>query len=152
MSSFSPCTPKGIIDYMEQGCGFDFEGKHIVVIGRSEIVGKPLAKMLIEKNATVTVCHSKTKYLDNHTYHCDAIICAVGKRKFLNCYSIHIPVIDVGINFNDEGEIVGDCFNIEDRDVTPVPGGVGLLTRIALLENAVLAAKIGKMSPKDVLK
>lgn len=134
-SKFKPCTPKGIVDYLKR-TGIEIEGKHIVIIGRSEIVGKPLAKMLLEENATVTVCHSKTKNLWKHIDIADLIVTAVGKANFLNCYSIHVPVIDVGINFVD-GKICGDCFNIEGREVTPVPGGVGLLTRLALLENIV---------------
>ena len=91
--------------------------------------------MLTEENATVTLCHSHTKHLSNFCQTADIIICAVGKAKFLNCYSIHVPVVDVGINFDEDGRMVGDCFNTENRDVTPVPGGVGLLTRLALLEN-----------------
>lgn len=75
----------------------------MVIIGRSEIVGKPLAKMLTDMNCTVTLYHSHTKNLAHHIYHCDLIVCAVGKASFLNCYPIYIPVIDVGINFNAEG-------------------------------------------------
>lgn len=136
-SPYNPCTPKGIVKYLEY-CDFPIEGSHIVIIGRSEIVGKPLARMLIEKDATVTLCHSKTRDLDKFIDSADLIICAVGKAKFLNCYSIHVPVIDVGINFDENGKMVGDCFNTENRDVTPVPGGVGLLTRCALLDNIVI--------------
>ena len=142
MSKFAACTPKGIMDYLTFGCDFDFCGKHAVVIGRSDIVGKPIAKMLTEKNATVTLCHSKTKNISKFVNGADLIVCAVGKAKFLNCYAIHCPVIDVGINFDSEGKLVGDCFNTENRDVTPVPGGVGLLTRVALLENVVAAARM----------
>lgn len=140
-SEFVPCTPGGIIKYL-QYCDFDLEGKHVVIIGRSDIVGKPLAQLMTNENATVTLCHSKTKNLHWYLNHADLIITAVGKANFLNCYSIRVPVIDVGINFNEEGKLVGDAFNIEDRDVTPVPGGVGLLTRCALLENCVLASEI----------
>lgn len=134
MSKFKPCTPKGIIDYLDY-CRFGFEGANVLVIGRSDIVGKPLAKMLTDRNSTVTLAHSKTKNLWRHIEQADLIICAVGKAKFLNCYAIHVPVIDVGINFDENGKMVGDCFNTEYRKVTPVPGGVGLLTRVALLEN-----------------
>lgn len=140
MSAFKPCTPKGIIDYLDT-CRFPFEGSDVLVIGRSDIVGKPLAKMLIDKNSTVTLAHSKTTNLWKHIGQADLIICAVGKEKFLNCYSIHVPVVDVGINFDENGRLVGDCFNIEGREVTPVPGGVGLLTRLALLENVFNANK-----------
>lgn len=135
-SSYMPCTAKGIMRYLE-ACEFDLTGKHVVIIGRSEIVGKPLAKAMTDANATVTLCHSRTKNLDWYTQHADLIVCAVGKAKFLNCYPIYCPVIDVGINFDHEGKMVGDCFNTEGREVTPVPGGVGLLTRVGLLENAI---------------
>jgi methylenetetrahydrofolate dehydrogenase (NADP+)/methenyltetrahydrofolate cyclohydrolase len=101
-----------------------------------------MAQLLTDANATVTLCHSKTKNLSLHLSKADLIVCAVGKAKFLNCYSIHVPVIDVGINFNDEGKMCGDCFNTENRNVTPVPGGVGLLTRCALLENVVRAKEL----------
>ena len=139
-SMFSPCTPAGIIDYLSTGCGFNFEGKNITIFGRSDIVGKPLAKMLTDLDATVTLCHSKTREKWDHIDRADLIISAVGQAKFLNCYAIHIPVIDVGINFDENGKLVGDCFNTENRDVTPVPGGVGLLTRVALLDNVIAAA------------
>lgn len=138
-SPFNPATPSGIMNYLDF-CGFDLEGKEVMVIGRSDIVGKPLAKMMIDKNATVTLCHSYSK-LSNHLHSSDLIVSAVGKPKFLNCYSIHVPVIDVGINFVD-GKLVGDCFNTEGREVTPVPGGVGLLTRLALLENVMKAKEL----------
>lgn len=140
LSWFDPCTPKGIMDYLRDS-DFEVEGKSVVIIGRSDIVGKPLAKMMTDANATVTLCHSKTKNLWKHIDNADLIVCAVGKANFLNCYSIHVPVIDVGINFVD-GKLVGDCFNTENKEVTPVPGGVGLLTRLALLKNVVKAAKM----------
>ena len=141
MSWFSPCTPQGIIDYLN-ACGFVYEGANVVVIGRSDIVGKPMAEMLTKRDCTVTLCHSKTKNIWDFIGNADLIICAVGKAGFLNCYPIHVPVIDVGINFDENGKLVGDCINTENRDVTPVPGGVGLLTRVALLENTVLAAQM----------
>ena len=137
-SPFEPATPKGIFDYLD-ACGFEWEGSHVVMIGRSDIVGKPFARGATDRNATVTLCHSKTKNLHQHIYHCDLIVTAVGKAGFLNCYPIYVPVIDVGINFNEEGKMVGDCFNTEGRNVTPVPGGVGLLTRCALLDNVISA-------------
>lgn len=142
-SPFDPATPKGIMDYLKY-CGFDLCGKDVVIIGRSEIVGKPLARLMTAADATVTLCHSKSK-LEKHLENADLIVCAVGKKNFLNCYSIYVPVIDVGINFTDDGKLVGDAFNTEDRDVTPVPGGVGLLTRCALLEN-VINAKGGALN------
>ena len=134
-SCFSPATPKGIMDYLKY-CEFDLTGKDVVIIGRSDIVGKPLARLMTDADATVTLCHSKSK-LSKHIHDCDLIVTAVGKAGFLNCYPIHVPVIDVGINFDDNGKLVGDAFNTEQRDVTPVPGGVGLLTRAALLDNVI---------------
>lgn len=138
MSNFKPCTPLGIIDYLKMN-NFDFEGKNVTIIGRSDIVGKPLAEMCLDLDATVTVCHSKTKTLWNHLNRADLIVCAVGKENFLNCYSLHVPIIDVGINFTESGQLVGDCYNTDNREVTPVPGGVGLLTRLALLQNVCRA-------------
>lgn len=146
-SWFQPATPKGIIDYLKY-CKFDMEGKDVVIIGRSKIVGKPLAKMMTDANATVTLCHSKSK-LDKHIKNADLIISAVGKANFLNCEDIYIPVVDVGINFNEEGKLVGDCYNTVGRDVTPVPGGVGLLTRAALLDN-VISAKEKQENVKNI--
>lgn len=140
-SPFNPATPQGIMNYLTY-CDFEFSGANCVVIGRSDIVGKPMAQLLTDADATVTLCHSKTKNLSLHLSKADLIVCAVGKAKFLNCYPIHVPVIDVGINFNDEGKMCGDCFNTENRSVTPVPGGVGLLTRCALLENVVRAKEL----------
>lgn len=148
MTSFKPCTPFGIINYLEY-CDFKFSGAHCVVIGRSEIVGKPMAQLLLDKNATVTVCHSKTRNIDLWTRNADLVVCAVGKPRFLNCYSLHMPIVDVGINFDENGKLVGDCFNTEGRDVTPVPGGVGLLTRVALLENTLLAAQLRRVEDEQ---
>ena len=141
MSWFNPCTPAGIIDYVVNGCGYDFTGKNVTIFGRSDIVGKPLAQMLTNRDATVTLCHSKSKDKWQFIKTADFIVTAVGKPAFLNCYAIHVPVVDVGINFDENGKLVGDCINTENRDVTPVPGGVGLLTRVALLENTLLAAQ-----------
>lgn len=146
-SLFNPATPLGIMNYLTY-CGFNFKGANVTVIGRSDIVGKPMARLLLEQDATVTICHSKTKCLYQHISNADLVVCAVGKAKFLNCYPIHIPVIDVGINFDAEGKMCGDCYNIENRDVTPVPGGVGLLTRCALLENVVKAKEVSRGSIK----
>ena len=143
MSRFKPATAKGIMDYLEWR-NFDFESAKVTVIGRSDIVGKPLARMLTDKDCTVTLCHSKTLWEDiwNSVNNSDLTICAVGQPHFLDCSSLSIPVIDVGINFDKEGKMCGDCFvwNGTERNVSPVPGGVGLLTRVALLENVVEAA------------
>lgn len=138
-STFEPCTPKGIMAYLDY-CGFQPEGKNVVIIGRSKIVGKPMAQMMEARNATVTLCHSKTRNVYDFTEKADLVICAVGKANFLDCSRINCPVIDVGINFVDD-KMVGDCFNTEGKEVTPVPGGVGLLTRAALMENMLIAAK-----------
>lgn len=140
MSKFKSATAKGIIDYLEWR-DFDFEGMNAVVIGRSDIVGKPVAKLLLEKDCNVTICHSKTphKNLMNYVYDADLIICAVGKEKFLDCKFLNnTPIIDVGINFDENGKLCGDC--VGGANTSPVPGGVGLLTRVALLENVVEAA------------
>ena len=102
-----------------------------------------MARMLLEKNMTVTVCHSHTTETDLEYLlkRADLVVCAVGKPRFLDCSNIDCPVIDVGINFDDNGKLIGDCYNVEGKDVTPVPGGVGLLTRVALLDNVITAAE-----------
>ena len=152
MSWFNPCTPAGIIDYVVNGCGYDFTGKNVTIFGRSDIVGKPLAQMLTNRDVTVTLCHSKSKDKWQFIETADFIVTAVGKPAFLNCYAIHVPVVDVGINFDENGKLVGDCINTENRDVTPVPGGVGLLTRVALLENTLLAAQFRRIGFKEQLQ
>lgn len=130
-SKYYPCTPKGIVDYLECAHNYNFDGQHVVVIGRSDIVGRPMASMALERQATVTVCHSHTRNLDKILETADLVVCAVGKPKFLDVSKIKCPVIDVGINY-DNG-LCGDCYG--EGNVTPVPGGVGLLTRLALIEN-----------------
>lgn len=155
-SKFKPATPRGIMEYLKY-CEFDLAGKDVCILGRSKTVGEPLAKMMMDADATVTVVHSKSnkKAKDHFTHYADLIVSAVGKPKFLNCYSIHVPVIDVGINFIDTPEgkrLVGDAFNCEDRMVTPVPGGVGLLTRCALLDNVVEAALLSETEPKRSMR
>ena len=139
-SPYDPATPSGIMKYLRY-LKFDLTGKDVVIIGCSNTVGKPLARMMTDADATVTLCHSKSK-LGPHIYHCDLIVTTVGKAGFLNCYPIYVPVIDVGINFDKDGKLCGDCFNTEERDVTPVPGGVDLLTRCVLLENVIQAKEM----------
>lgn len=144
LTKFKPATARGIVDYLEWR-NFDFEGANAVIIGRSNIVGKPVAKLLLKKDCNVTICHSKTphKNLMNYIYDADLIICAVGKEKFLDCtFLTNTPIIDVGINFDENGKLCGDCFGETEgfTNISPVPGGVGLLTRVALLENVVEAA------------
>lgn len=142
----NPCTPRGIIDWLEYN-NIILEGKNVVVIGRSDIVGKPMARLLTEKNATVTLCHSHTDEMALYDY-CsiaDIIICAVGKPKFLKLYSFFAEntiIVDVGINRDENGKLCGDVDSknweeIPGCYVTPVPGGVGLLTRLRLLKNVV---------------
>ena len=138
-SQFVPCTPLGILMYLESE-KFQFDGANVLVIGRSEIVGRPLAKELLARNATVTLAHSHTRDLWDYIPKMDLVVSAVGRAKFLDCSNINCKVVDVGINF-ENGKLVGDCYHTEGKDVTPVPGGVGLLTRCALLENVLLAQK-----------
>lgn len=141
---FEPCTPSGIIDLMNF-YGIDVVGKHCVIIGRSDIVGKPLATMLINYGATVTVCNSHTKNLKSITQSADIVVCAVGKSKFLTADMIHegAIVIDVGINKDEDGKLCGDADFDDVKDkagaITPVPGGVGLMTRAALMKNIIKA-------------
>lgn len=137
-----PATPKGIIRILDE-IDYDLTGKHVVVVGRSDIVGKPVAKMCLDKDATVTVCHSKTKNLENITSQADVLIVAVGVPKLIK--SRHVKdraiVIDVGINHDENGKLCGDV-DFEDvydkvSMITPVPGGCGLLTVACLMENVV---------------
>ena len=138
----NPATPQGIITYLERQ-DYDFENKNALVIGRSEIVGKPMARLLLEKNCNVTIIHSHTS--EHNKFRqielADLIICATGNVGTLNNnYTYYKPIIfDVGINFNDDGKLVGDCSpNLRWVEFqSPVPGGVGLLTRLQLLENIV---------------
>lgn len=135
----NPCTPKGIIDYLDY-CGYkDFSGKTVLIINRSDIVGKPLAKMFLERNATTIMAHSKTANLSELMAAADIIVTAVGKANFITKEMIRENqiVIDVGINFDENGKLCGDCEKGIGPNVTPVPGGVGLLTRVALLENII---------------
>ena len=136
-SWFKPATPKGIMDYLKY-CEFDLCGKDVVIIGRSDIVGKPLAGMMTDADATVTLCHSKSN-IDKYLKTADLVVSAVGKAGFLDCYGFEAPVVDVGINFDENGKLVGDCCGRGGVNITPVPGGVGLLTRAALLDNVITA-------------
>jgi len=143
---FIPCTPYGCIKMLES-IGYDLRGKNAVVIGRSNIVGKPMAMLLLQKNATVTVCHSATKDLAAHTRNADVVVAAVGKRNVLTGDMVKpgAVVIDVGMNRNDEGKLCGDVDFASVREVagwiTPVPGGVGPMTRAMLLVNTLEAAE-----------
>ena len=143
---FLPCTPAGIMRLLEF-YKIDVVGKRCVVIGRSNIVGKPMAHLLLEKNGTVTVCHSKTEGLSEITRSADILVAAVGRPLFVTADMVKpgAVVIDVGINRNSEGKLVGDV-DFESVSaiasyITPVPGGVGPMTITMLLENTLLAAE-----------
>jgi methylenetetrahydrofolate dehydrogenase (NADP+)/methenyltetrahydrofolate cyclohydrolase len=143
---FWPCTPYGCMKMLES-IGYDLKGKHAVVIGRSNIVGKPMAMMLLGKNATVTICHSATRDLKAMTLQADVVVAAVGKRNVLTADMVKpgAVVIDVGMNRNDEGKLCGDVDFDGVKEVagwiTPVPGGVGPMTRAMLLVNTLEAAE-----------
>ena len=140
-----PCTPKGIL-YMLKSAGIPLAGKEAVVIGRSNIVGKPAAMLLMRENCTVTVCHSRTQDLASHTRRADILVAAVGRARFVTADMVKegAAVIDVGINRVD-GKVVGDVdFEAVSQKagwITPVPGGVGKMTVCMLMLNAVEAAE-----------
>ena len=144
---FVSCTPFGIVRMIEE-YNIETEGKNAVIIGRSNIVGKPLIQCMLNKNATVTVCHSKTKNIEEITKNADILIAAIGKPKFVKESMVKdgAVVIDVGINKLEDGTIVGDVDfeNIEKKAsyITPVPGGVGPMTIAMLLNNVVKSAKL----------
>jgi methylenetetrahydrofolate dehydrogenase (NADP+)/methenyltetrahydrofolate cyclohydrolase len=143
---FLPCTPYGCMKMLES-IGYDLRGKHAVVIGRSNIVGKPMAMLLLQKNATVTICHSGTKDLKAMTLQADVIVAAVGKVNVLTADMVKpgAVVIDVGMNRNAEGKLCGDVDYAGVRQVaghiTPVPGGVGPMTITMLLVNTLESAE-----------
>jgi methylenetetrahydrofolate dehydrogenase (NADP+)/methenyltetrahydrofolate cyclohydrolase len=143
---FWPCTPYGCMKMLES-IGYELRGKHAVVIGRSNIVGKPMAMMLLAKSATVTICHSATQDLGAFTRQADVVVAAVGKRNVLTADMVKpgAVIIDVGMNRNDEGKLCGDVDFEAVRQVagwiTPVPGGVGPMTRAMLLVNTLEAAE-----------
>ncbi len=143
---FWPCTPYGCMKMLES-IGYELRGKHAVVIGRSNIVGKPMALMLLQKNATVTICHSATPDLKAMTLQADVVVAAVGKRNVLTADMVKpgAVVIDVGMNRNEEGKLCGDVDFAGVKEVasyiTPVPGGVGPMTITMLLVNTLEAAE-----------
>ena len=147
--SFISCTPHGVIKMLEE-YNIETEGKRAVIIGRSNIVGKPLIQCLLNKNATVTVCHSRTQNIKEIAKEADILIAALGKPKFVTEDMIKegAVVIDVGINRNEEGKLVGDVDfeNVSKKAsyITPVPGGVGPMTIAMLLCNVVKSAKMKK--------
>ena len=147
--SFLPCTPAGIMDLLEY-YNIDICGKKCVVLGRSNIVGKPMAHLLLEKNGTVTVCHSRTCNLKEETRNADILVVAIGKPEFVTADMVKegAVVIDVGINRTEAGKLVGDVDFAGVSEVasyiTPVPGGVGPMTITTLLKNTLTAAKRAK--------
>lgn len=152
--AFISCTPHGVIRMLEE-YNIPIEGKRAVIIGRSNIVGKPLIQCLLSKNATVTVCHSKTQNIGEITKEADVLIAALGRPKFVKEDMVKpgAVVIDVGINRNDEGKLVGDVDfeNVAKKAsyITPVPGGVGPMTIAMLMENVVKAAKMTESNRKS---
>lgn len=145
--TFKPCTPAGVMELLK-AYDIDVAGKNCVIIGRSNIVGKPMAALLLEKNATVTVCHSKTKNLKEICSNADVIVAAVGRAKFVTADMVKdgAVLVDVGINRNENGKLCGDIDfeNVKDiaSYITPVPGGCGPMTIAMLMENTVAAVKL----------
>ena len=144
--TFISCTPYGVIKMLEDN-NIKIEGKNAVVIGRSNIVGKPLAQCLLNKDATVTVCHSKTQNLEEITRQADILLVAIGKPEFVTAKMVKegATVIDIGINRNEEVKLVGDVkfdeVSQKVQYISPVPGGVGPMTIAMLLNNVIKAAK-----------
>ncbi len=146
---FIPSTPQGCIDMLKSK-NIKISGKNAVVVGRSNIVGRPVAELLLQNDATVTICHSKTQNIDKILQNADIIILAIGKKGYLTADMIKegAVVIDVGINVDENGKLTGDAdFNScidKVSFITPVPGGVGLMTRANLLKNTIKSAKTNK--------
>jgi methylenetetrahydrofolate dehydrogenase (NADP+)/methenyltetrahydrofolate cyclohydrolase len=144
---FLPCTPAGVMALLERS-GIDPAGKNCVVIGRSNIVGKPMAMLLLHANGTVTICHSRTKNLKEVTREADILVVAIGRADFVGADMVKpgAVVIDVGMNRNAEGKLCGDVDfeNVKEKAsaITPVPGGVGVMTITMLLENTLRAAEL----------
>jgi methylenetetrahydrofolate dehydrogenase (NADP+) / methenyltetrahydrofolate cyclohydrolase len=144
--AFLPCTPYGVMVMMKE-IGMDLAGKHVVVVGRSNIVGKPAGQLFLNENATVTYCHSRTKDLKEHTKHADVVVAAVGKAGLITAEHIKpgAVVIDVGMNRDDQGKLCGDAAYEEVKEIagyiTPVPGGVGPMTIAMLMYNTLKSAK-----------
>ena len=143
-SGFCPCTPSAVLEILDY-YKIDVAGKHIGIIGRSLVVGKPLAMMLLDRNATITICHSKTPELPSITSKCDILIAAVGRGKMVkkNFVKEGAIVIDVGINIDENGKLCGDVDfeDVADKadSITPVPGGVGAVTNNVLLKQLLAA-------------
>jgi methylenetetrahydrofolate dehydrogenase (NADP+) / methenyltetrahydrofolate cyclohydrolase len=150
LPSLLPCTPHGVIQLLKRN-GIELSGREAVVVGRSNLVGKPLAQLLLRENATVTVCHSRTRELSAVTRRADVLIVAAGEREMVGAEYVGegAVVVDVGIHRKEEG-LVGDVRfdEVEPRAawISPVPGGVGPMTRAMLLHNTVMAARMGQGS------
>ncbi len=144
--TFLPCTPAGVMELIHRS-GITVEGKHCVVIGRSNIVGKPMAMLLLQENGTVTICHSRTQDLAAICRQADILVAAVGRAKFVTADMVKpgATVIDVGINRDEKGKLCGDVDFAAVEPIagaiTPVPGGVGPMTIAMLLKNTLTAAK-----------
>lgn len=144
--SIASCTPAGVMELLDY-YNIDIAGKHCVIVGRSNIVGKPMAALMLERNATVTICHSKTQNLSAITNQADILIAAVGKSKFITSDLVKNDaiVVDVGINRDENGKLCGDVDfeNVKDKTsyITPVPGGCGPMTIAMLMKNTLIAAK-----------
>jgi methylenetetrahydrofolate dehydrogenase (NADP+)/methenyltetrahydrofolate cyclohydrolase len=146
LPSLLPCTPHGVIRLLKTS-GVELSGAEAVVVGRSNLVGKPLAQLLLRENATVTVCHSRTRDLPEVTRRADVLVVAAGRREMVGAEHVKegAAVVDVGIHRRDEGGLVGDV-KFEEVEpiaswISPVPGGVGPMTRAMLLHNALQAAR-----------
>lgn len=142
----SACTPRGVIELLSR-YNIGIAGKHAVIVGRSKIVGRPLAMLLLNQDATVTICHSKTQNLKEECFRADILIAAIGRERFITADMVKdgAIVVDVGINRAEDGKLYGDVDfeNIKDKAayITPVPGGVGPMTIAMLLKNTVEAAR-----------
>jgi methylenetetrahydrofolate dehydrogenase (NADP+) / methenyltetrahydrofolate cyclohydrolase len=149
LPSLLPCTPHGVIQLLERN-GIDLAGREAVVVGRSNLVGKPLAQLLLRENATVTVCHSRTRDLPEVTRRADILVVAAGRREMIGAEHVRkgAVVVDVGIHRKDEGGLVGDVRfdEVEPKAawISPVPGGVGPMTRAMLLHNTLQAARMAQ--------
>jgi methylenetetrahydrofolate dehydrogenase (NADP+)/methenyltetrahydrofolate cyclohydrolase len=151
LPSLLPCTPHGVIQLLKRN-GIKLSGREAVVVGRSNLVGKPLAQLLLRENATVTLCHSRTRDLSEVTRRADILLVAAGRREMIGAEHVGegAVVVDVGIHRKEEGGLVGDVHfdEVEQRAawISPVPGGVGPMTRAMLLHNTVMAARRGLRS------
>lgn len=147
---FAPCTPKAVVKILEY-YNIPTEGAKVVIINRSMVVGRPLSMMMLGKNSTVTICHSKTKNLNDITRNSDIVVTALGRAKYFNneYFSFQNTVVDVGINVDENGKLCGDV-DYDDvckvvKGITPVPGGVGSVTTSILLSHVILACKNMKL-------